>query len=124
MVKLYYFRKKIGFNPIYLDYFFLDSTGGLGYFLGYLGIFLGFFWVILRFFGIKSDFWYYTIDFFSSVSPLGLKRGGRHWGLRDKKIGLFGKKLDYLGKNRIIWEISDFLGKKPIFCEIIRFFGK
>jgi hypothetical protein len=58
MVKLYNFRKKIGFNPIYLD-----STGTRGIFW----VILVFFWVT---FGIKSDFWYYTIDYFSSVFPL------------------------------------------------------
>jgi hypothetical protein len=55
MVKLYYFRKKIGFNPIYLDYFFFDSTGTGGIFWVILVFFLGYFGIFLGYFAI---FWY------------------------------------------------------------------
>jgi hypothetical protein len=75
MVELYYFRKKIGFiRFIWITFFWIPL--GLGVFFGLFWYFFGvFFWVILRFFGIKSNFWYYTIDFFSSVLPLGQSKG-------------------------------------------------
>jgi hypothetical protein len=85
------FEKKIGFNPIYLDYFFcwLFLLGYLSksyrknlifwVILGFIGIFWGFFLIFLGYFtifGIILDFWYYIgflvlhDRFFSSVFPL------------------------------------------------------
>jgi hypothetical protein len=54
-----FFEKKIGFNPNYLDYFLLDSTGTGGIFwviFGLFWIFLVFFWVILDFLGFYRIF--------------------------------------------------------------------
>jgi hypothetical protein len=54
-----------------------------------------------------------TAKFFND----SINREGRHWGLRDKKIGI-------LGKNRNIWEKIGLFEKNPIIWEKIELFGK
>jgi hypothetical protein len=48
------------------------------------------------------------------LKKISCNRGGRHYGLLDKKISIFWEKIGFF------WEKSDFVGKNRIFWEKLK----